>query len=547
LPERQFRALLIAVRADLNVVLSIVTHPMLHQQTGNDLGVCAAERAPRATGVPEGSPTRAGGRAGLGQPLSVTYPDCTAPTSCGGSDNSYLRTVSSTHTNGFLTAVGGYASSISYHPNGMVNQVLHANNVRSTQAIAGNQMARPLSITVQDASTSATLWATGNYVYDGAGNITRAGGNYYLYDPFGRVTEGTAEYVSGSNHKLQRHTYDAFGNMTSMNTVVNGTTTVARTIAVPTSTNRLTTSPFSATYDSAGNLKQYGNQQMSFDSQSMMRTTSGLPVTAGSPQIDYYYTAGDERIWQHNRSANTSRWTVRDLDHKVLREYTTSGSATAQSWTFAKDYVYRGSAAVASVTPLGGTSHFHLDHLGSTRAVTNGSKVVTARTDHYPFGEEATTLTPETKQYTGHERDYLGGTGTQNADYLDYMHARYYTPIVGRFLSVDPVLDMDKTLRQPQKWNRYTYVLNNPMKYSDPDGREEQLNGGGTVVNNSSQTVYIAFDGQMGMRSTDYVIPLKPGESSQQFSFDADAVIVAPGPKHQQREKWIVQSVGRLS
>jgi RHS repeat-associated protein len=358
--------------------------------------------------------------------------------------------------------------------NGMVNQVLHANNVRSTQGLAGNQMARPLSITVQDASNGATLWGTGNYVYDGAGNITRAGGNYYLYDHFGRVTEGTAEYVSGSNHKLQRHTYDAFGNMTSMNTVVNGATTVARTIGVSSSTNRLTTSPFAAAYDSAGNLKLYGSQETLFDSQSMLRTTSGVPGAAGSPQIDYYYTADDERIWQHNRSANTSRWTVRGLDQKVLREYTTTGSPTAQTWTFFKDYVYRGSAAIAAVTPSG-TTHFGLDHLGSTRVTTNASRAIVHRTDYYPFGEEATALNPETKQYTGHERDYLGGTGTQNANYLDYMHARFYTPIVGRFLSPDPVLNVNRHLQKPQGWNRYAYVENNPINATDPTGREIYL------------------------------------------------------------------------
>jgi hypothetical protein len=55
------------------------------------------------------------------------------------------------------------------------------------------------------------------------------------------------------------------------------------------------------------------------------------------------------------------------------------------------------------------------------------------------------------------------------------------------------------------------------------------LNGGGTVVNKSSQIVYIAFDTQMGSRSSDHVIPLRPGESSERFTFDADAVVVASG------------------
>jgi hypothetical protein len=42
---------------------------------------------------------------------------------------------------------------------------------------------------------------------------------------------------------------------------------------------------------------------------------------------------------------------------------------------------------------------------------------------------------------------------------------------LGRFLSVDPVLDVKKALRAPQMWNRYSYVTNNPILYNDPTGK----------------------------------------------------------------------------
>src|SRR5205823_3537594 len=54
----------------------------------------------------------------------------------------------------------------------------------------------------------------------------------------------------------------------------------------------------------------------------------------------------------------------------------------------------------------------------------------------------------------------------------DYMHARYYSPLEGRFLSPDPNMDFEKNLPEPQRWNRYAYVTNNPLKYVDPDGEE---------------------------------------------------------------------------
>lgn len=47
------------------------------------------------------------------------------------------------------------------------------------------------------------------------------------------------------------------------------------------------------------------------------------------------------------------------------------------------------------------------------------------------------------------------------------MHARYCSPGLGRFLSTDPV---GGSRKNPQSWNRYTYVLNNPLRYTDPTG-----------------------------------------------------------------------------
>ncbi len=52
----------------------------------------------------------------------------------------------------------------------------------------------------------------------------------------------------------------------------------------------------------------------------------------------------------------------------------------------------------------------------------------------------------------------------------DYLHARFRSPLTGRFLSTDPIGGDPKA---PQSWNRFAYVLGNPLKYVDPDGLEE--------------------------------------------------------------------------
>jgi RHS repeat-associated protein len=51
---------------------------------------------------------------------------------------------------------------------------------------------------------------------------------------------------------------------------------------------------------------------------------------------------------------------------------------------------------------------------------------------------------------------------------LDYMHARNYSPSRGRFLSLDSVLG---NLLRPQSWNRFAYVMNDPVGFTDPTGR----------------------------------------------------------------------------
>ena len=89
--------------------------------------------------------------------------------------------------------------------------------------------------------------------------------------------------------------------------------------------------------------------------------------------------------------------------------------------------------------------------------------------DYLPFGGFLTggPQPSTTHLFTGHERDTA-----QLASNLDYMHARYFSPNLGQFLSVNPAATKPGG---SQGWNRYSYVLNNPMLFVDPDGLEVKL------------------------------------------------------------------------
>ncbi|MBU0491840.1 MAG: RHS repeat-associated core domain-containing protein [Chloroflexi bacterium] len=106
----------------------------------------------------------------------------------------------------------------------------------------------------------------------------------------------------------------------------------------------------------------------------------------------------------------------------------------------------------------------HTDHLGSTSLLTDqdGNEVSNSRLSYYPYGSVRSgdpAALPTEVNFTGQRLDR--GTG------LLYYGARYYDPLLGRFISADTVVP---GAGNPQALNRFSYVLNNPLRYTDPLG-----------------------------------------------------------------------------
>jgi len=112
-------------------------------------------------------------------------------------------------------------------------------------------------------------------------------------------------------------------------------------------------------------------------------------------------------------------------------------------------YIYANGQRVAKVNESG-VFYFHSDNLGSTSAVTNSDGEVVEKQVNLPFGEPISGS--EKYGFTGKEHDETE---------LQYFGARYYDPLLGRFLSIDP-------LKYGKNW--YNYANNNPLKFTDPDG-----------------------------------------------------------------------------
>jgi RHS repeat-associated protein len=329
-----------------------------------------------------------------------------------------------------------------------------------------------------NATIVGTSWSSGTYAYDGSGNVTQIGDDVYRYDEYGRLARATVGPPSTpAATTTQQFTYDAYGNLTTIiTTAPSGTRTGG--FAVNAATNQLTgncpagSDPcFSAFYDAGS-----GNQLGRTTANEYKWDPAGMMIELNQPAVRherYVYDANDERIVvidQPSSSSETRRYALRGLDSKVAREltYTTSSN----TWDLTKDYVYRGSVLLASFSgnETDPSRHYHIDHLGSPRLITDGTAHRLAAHTYLPFGREAEGSEADTERmkFTAHERD--GVAGSAGFD-LDYMHARYYDPNAGRFLSVDPTLDMQTALQVPQTWNRYGYARNNPIRFTDPDGR----------------------------------------------------------------------------
>jgi RHS repeat-associated protein len=127
--------------------------------------------------------------------------------------------------------------------------------------------------------------------------------------------------------------------------------------------------------------------------------------------------------------------------------------------------------------------YMHHDHLGSVAAVTNETGAVLERLAFDPWGKrrningkadttDALVGLTTDRGYTEHEHlDEMG---------VIHMNGRIYDPLVGRMMSADPFIQAPSNL---QSYNRYSYVMNNPLNLTDPTGYSwlDPLNIRGTV------------------------------------------------------------------
>ena len=127
--------------------------------------------------------------------------------------------------------------------------------------------------------------------------------------------------------------------------------------------------------------------------------------------------------------------------------------------TLQKAFIPLPTGATAVYTSVGLAYYRHSDHLGSSRLATTPSRTLYSSTAYAPFGEPYAEAGSTDRSFTGKDEDTTSGM----YDFLE----RRYNPTAGRWLSPDPagLGAVDPT--NPQTWNRYAYVGNNPLALVD--------------------------------------------------------------------------------
>ena len=351
---------------------------------------------------------------------------------------------------------------------------------------------------VADNNTMIQKWTN---TYDEVGNLRSRARSQptnladstesFGYDSLDRLTSSEVKIPSEKYDAAESYSYDELGNLTQKGGktyTYTGCTTGGGPHAVCT----VDGSP-GYSYDQNGNMVIGNGRTVTYNPFNKVSHIKGKPsVPDGpAPTVDFMYGADGNRVVQlvGTTGGETARTVYVGMGGtgKTLYERTKHGTGETEHVQFLyAGGTHGGNAFALRVVQAGsnpGTDatgemrYQHFDHLGSVTASTDkngrvvgalgGSETTVLGYDAWgarraPDGRPATTaltLQAGHREFTGHET--IPSVGLVN------MNGRVYDPELGRFLTPDPTVQFVADL---QSYNRYSYVLNNPLRYTDPTG-----------------------------------------------------------------------------
>jgi RHS repeat-associated protein len=320
---------------------------------------------------------------------------------------------------------------------------------------------------------------------DAAANAVNGGNEYFCHDKLNRVTHANAGPLNCTNPPSANFSYDPLGNLTKPGV----------TVAYQANSNKLlTVNGQTVQYDVGGNIISDGKRTYTYnpydipDSITQTHTTGNNP---GTYQSQWGFGPDKQRTYELMLKAPVNggnyapigmTWQPSPGHFELDEEINLNGTWVINECRHTIGSPEGNIGVVATNCISGNTMsnsidrYYLKDHLGSN-AGTFKQNILESRASYDVWGNRQVFTLPIDVQ-TGLPFEHpLGGFDTSNRGYtghehlttfgLIHMNGRIYDPLLGRFMQADPIIDEPFNL---QSYNRYAYVSNNPLAFTDPTG-----------------------------------------------------------------------------
>jgi RHS repeat-associated protein len=354
------------------------------------------------------------------------------------------------------TEIGPYVSLINYYPNGaLANWSDEFGQAHDQYLQNDRQMTNSLELFYFHQPIVQL-----NYIYDGDDNITsiqdlKTPNNtmQFTYNSMNWLTGGTGPWGAASI------SYDANGNIISKNigsTQLSYSYDGARNILNSVSG----TSNETFSYDAYGDVTSVNNNEFDYDGQQHLIHEKGTNPQNQPYETSYMYDANGHRSVIIPSTGDRS-FEVHNQQSQRLWQYD-------QNTQMATDYIYLAGHEILEMKHLANQApaapdmtYMHDDLLGSPILTTDATGYIIWQQQYAPYGTELNRI-----NRPNHSTSYTGKPKDQDTG-LSYYGARYYSPDLGRFMSIDPESVNPENI---MSFNRYAYANNNPYLYKDPIG-----------------------------------------------------------------------------
>jgi len=398
--------------------------------------------------------------------------------------NSIRETIAGTiYSTSFTYDTKGRLSGIT-HPTGIVEtNNYNTNGYLSSVSTGGTVQYTINAMNARQQITSAS-YANGlvqQYAYDAYGlptSIKAQSGSTWKQDMRFAFNEVNGNLNTRENYlksKTESFTYDNMDRLTnvngpqnlSMNYATNGNITNKSDIGIDAFSYDNSAKPYMLTgISSSTNIIPDEEQYVSYTSFNQVSN-----IDQGDYHASLLYNNDGQRCKMEVKEQNNTILTRIYVGGRYIKE-TANGTTKEYTWIGGDAY----SAPLVAIKQGSSISYYKLlrDHLGSITKVLNSSNVVIYE---YSFDAWGRRRDKDTWQYNlSGEPELFAGRGFTAHEELPWfdlvnMNGRLYDPVVGRFLSADPII---QSPTNTQNYNRYSYCLNNPLKFTDPSGYQAE-------------------------------------------------------------------------